>query len=63
MGMDVEQGEEKTFRGIAGEMIAYVHKISLFINGKEIETRAAFALSEVPNLGFSISWMHPFFAF
>ena len=43
-------GEEKIFRGIVGEMIAYVHKIPLFINGNEIETRVAFVLSEVPNL-------------
>lgn len=50
MGINVEQGEEKTFRGIVGEMIAYVHKIPLSINGMEVETRVAFALSEVPNL-------------
>jgi len=50
MGLDVEQGEAKVFRGIVGELIAYVHKIPLFINGQEVETRAAFALSEVPNL-------------
>ncbi len=50
MGVDVEQGEAKTFRGIVGEMIAYVHKIPLFINGREIDTRVAFSLSEVPNL-------------
>ena len=50
MGVDVEQGEAKVFRGIVGEMIAYVHKIPLYINGKEVETRVAFALSEVPNL-------------
>lgn len=50
MGVDVEQGETKVFRGIVGEMIAYVHKIPLSINGKEVETRVAFALSEVPNL-------------
>ena len=50
MGINVETGGEKIFRGIVGEMIAYVHKITLFINGKEIETRVAFALSEVPNL-------------
>ncbi len=50
MGVDVEQGEAKVFRGIVGEMIAYVHKIPLSINGKEIETRVAFAISEVPNL-------------
>ena len=50
MGVDIENGEEKIFRGIVGEMIAYVHKIPLFINGNEIETRVAFALSEVPNL-------------
>jgi len=31
-------------------MIAYVHKIPLSIDGKEVETRVAFALSEVPNL-------------
>ncbi len=50
MGVDVEQGEAKVFRGIVGEMMAYVHKISLFIDGEEVETRVAFALSEVPNL-------------
>ena len=50
MGLDVEQGEAKVFRGIVGELIAYVHKIPLFINGKKVETRVAFALSEVPNL-------------
>ncbi len=50
MGVDVEQGEAKIFRGIAGEMIAYVHKIPISINGKEVETRVAFALLEVPNL-------------
>ena len=50
MGVDIENGEEKIFRGIVGEMIAYVHKIPLFINGNEIETRVAFVLSEVPNL-------------
>ncbi len=50
MGVDVEQGEVKPFRGIVGEMIAYVPKIPLFINGREIETRVAFSLSEVPNL-------------
>ena len=50
MGVDVEQGEAKVFRGIAGEMMAYVHKIPLSIDGKEVETRVAFALSEVPNL-------------
>ncbi|MDO8724534.1 MAG: hypothetical protein Q7J35_00520 [Candidatus Methanoperedens sp.] len=50
MGLDVEQGEAKVFRGIVGELIAYVHEIPLFINGKEVETRVAFALSEVPNL-------------
>jgi predicted aspartyl protease len=50
MGVNVEQGEAKVFRGIVGEIIAYVHKIPLSINGKEIETRVAFALSEVPNL-------------
>lgn len=50
MGVDVEQGEAKVFWGIVGEMMAYVHKISLFLDGKEVETRVAFALSEVPNL-------------
>ena len=50
MGLDVEQGEAKIFRGIVGELMAYVHEIPLFINGKEVETRVAFALSEVPNL-------------
>ncbi len=50
MGVDVEEGEAKVFRGIVGEMIAYVHKIPLFINGKEVEIRVAFALSEIPNL-------------
>ena len=50
MGLDVEQGEAKVFRGIVGELLAYVHKIPLSINGREVETRIAFALSEVPNL-------------
>jgi predicted aspartyl protease len=50
MGLDVEQGEAKVFRGIAGEIIAYVHKIPLTMNGREVDTRVAFALSEVPNL-------------
>jgi len=50
MGIDVEKGEEKIFRGIVGELIAYVHKIPVFINDREVETRVAFALSEVPNL-------------
>ena len=46
----VEKGEEKIFRGIVGEIIAYVHRIPLFIDGKELEVRVAFALAEVPNL-------------
>lgn len=50
MGIDVENGEEKIFRGIVGELIAYVHKIPVSINDREVETRVAFALSEVPNL-------------
>ncbi len=50
MGMNVEHGEEKIFRGIVGELIAYVHKITISINDREVETRVAFALSEVPNL-------------
>lgn len=50
MGIDVEKGEEKIFRGIVGELIAYVHKIPVSINDREVETRVAFALSEVPNL-------------
>ena len=50
MGIDVEEGEEKIFRGIVGEIIAYVHRIPLFIDGKELEVRVAFALAEVPNL-------------
>ncbi|PXF58181.1 MAG: hypothetical protein C4B59_13865 [Candidatus Methanogaster sp.] len=50
MGINVEKGEEKIFRGIAGEIIAYVHKIPLFIDGKGLEVRVAFALAEVPNL-------------
>ena len=50
IGLDVEQGEAKVFRGIVGEIIAYVHKIPLSINGREVDTRVAFALSEVPNL-------------
>jgi len=50
MGIDVEKGEEKIFRGIVGELFAYVHKIPIFINDREVETRVAFALSEVPNL-------------
>lgn len=50
MGINVEQGEEKIFRGIVGEIIAYVHKIPIFIKDGEVETRIAFALSEVPNL-------------
>jgi hypothetical protein len=50
MGIDVEEGEEKIFRGIVGELIAYVHSIPLFIDGKELEVRVAFALAEVPNL-------------
>jgi predicted aspartyl protease len=50
MGINVEKGEEKIFRGIVGELIAYVHKIPISINGREVETRVAFALSEVPNL-------------
>jgi hypothetical protein len=50
MGINVEQGEEKIFRGIVGELIAYVHKIPVSINDREVETRVAFALSEVPNL-------------
>jgi len=50
MGVDVEKGEEKIFRGIVGELIAYVHRIPLFIDGRELEVRVAFALAEVPNL-------------
>jgi len=50
MGINVEKGEEKIFRGIVGELIAYVHKIPISINEKEVETRVAFAISEVPNL-------------
>jgi predicted aspartyl protease len=50
MGIDVEKGEEKIFRGIVGELIAYVHKIPISINDMEVDTRVAFALSEVPNL-------------
>lgn len=50
MGIDVEKGEEKIFRGIVGELIAYVHKIPISINDREVDTRVAFALSEVPNL-------------
>jgi predicted aspartyl protease len=50
MGIDVEKGNEKIFRGIVGELIAYVHKIPISINDREVETRVAFALSEVPNL-------------
>ncbi|MDO9098017.1 MAG: hypothetical protein Q7U60_07835 [Candidatus Methanoperedens sp.] len=50
MGITVEKGEEKIFRGIVGEIIAYVHKVPISINGREVETRVAFALSEVPNL-------------
>lgn len=50
MGINVEMGEEKIFRGIVGELIAYVHKIPVSINDGEVETRVAFALSEVPNL-------------
>lgn len=50
MGIDVEKGEEKIFRGIVGELLAYVHKIPISINDREVETRVAFALSEVPNL-------------
>lgn len=50
MGINVEKGEEKIFRGIVGELIAYVHKIPVSINDREVETRVAFALSEVPNL-------------
>ncbi|KAF5419017.1 MAG: hypothetical protein C5S49_00930 [Candidatus Methanogaster sp.] len=50
MGIDVEEGEEKIFRGIVGELIAYVHSIPLFIDGKELEVRVAFALADVPNL-------------
>jgi len=30
--------------------IAYVHIIPITINDREVETRVAFALSEVPNL-------------
>jgi len=50
MEINVEQGEEKIFRGIVGELIAYVHKVPISINDREVETRVAFALSEVPNL-------------
>ncbi len=50
MGINVEQGEGKIFRGIVGELIAYVHKIPISINDREVKTRVAFALSEVPNL-------------
>ena len=49
MGVDVEQGDEKIFRGIVGELIAYVHRIQMLINGRMVETRVAFAISEVPN--------------
>ncbi len=31
MGINVEQGEEKIFRGIVGELIAYVHTIPVSI--------------------------------
>ena len=50
MGINVEKGEEKIFRGIVGDLIAYVHKIPISINEREVETRVAFAISEVPNL-------------
>ncbi len=50
MGINVEKGDEKIFRGIVGEIIAYVHKIPISINEREVETRVAFAISEVPNL-------------
>jgi hypothetical protein len=29
MGINVEQGEEKIFRGIVGELIAYVHPVKI----------------------------------
>ncbi len=38
MGVDVEQGDEKIFRGIVGELIAYVHRIQMLINGRKVET-------------------------
>ena len=34
MGINVEMGEEKIFRGIVGELIAYVHKIPISITDR-----------------------------
>ena len=45
MVINVEEGEERIFRGIVGELIAYVHSIPLFIDGKELEVKVAFALA------------------
>ncbi len=50
IGINVEDGQERRFRGIAGELIAYVHKIPMKIGDKEIDVTVAFALADVPNL-------------
>lgn len=50
MGINVENGEAKTFRGIVGEVIAYVHRIPIIIGEKEVSAAVAFALADVPNL-------------
>jgi len=50
LGVDITRGERKAFRGLGGDIKAYIHRIRFRIGPLVFRARVAFPTKEVPNL-------------
>lgn len=50
LGLKLKQGERRVFRGIGGEIEAYLHAINFRIGELRFRARVAFPKDEIPNI-------------
>jgi hypothetical protein len=50
LGIEIRRGKRRTFRGLGGEIEAYLHRISLRVGDMQVRARVAFPTVEVPNI-------------
>jgi hypothetical protein len=50
LGLDTKRGKRKIFRGLGGEIGAYVHRIDLQLGSARLRARVAFPEVEIPNI-------------
>lgn len=50
LGIKIDTGDRKLFKGLGGDIVAYLHKIPMKVGKNKLTTRVAFPAVEIPNI-------------